>query len=185
VKEIIKLSFGLALISCSWHATSQNQGYASFYSKHLKGRRTSDKSNYHPDSLTCAHLSYPLGAYLKVRNLNNDSIVIVKVTDRGPHSRRRIIDLSYRAAKQLDFIRQGTCMVEVTPLDSSLLVQDSLKIDTLLDSDSLNLKSNAVETIEIRAKISKKHTRNKRHKRASSHHYIKRKGNRRHTRHYR
>jgi len=72
---------------------SQQLGIASFYSKKLIGRRTSDKSKYHPDSLTCAHRTFPLGSYLKVRNTNNDSVVIVKITDRGPHSRYRIIDL--------------------------------------------------------------------------------------------
>ena len=70
---------------------------------------------YNKDSMTCAHLKYPLGTILKVRNLSNGKEVFVKVTDRGPHTRRFVIDLSKAAAKQLDIIRSGHCMVEITP----------------------------------------------------------------------
>ena len=77
---------------------------ASYYSHNLKGRKTSDGSRYHPDSLTCAHKTYPFGTLLYVRNPANDYEVIVKVTDRGPHTRNRLIDLSYAAADRLDII---------------------------------------------------------------------------------
>ena len=96
----------------------QQVGNATFYSKRLKGHHTSDGGKYHPDSLTCAHLTYPFGTLLKVRNPKNGNEVIVKVTDRGPHQRRLMIDLSYSAAKQLDIIRYGIAQVEITKLDS-------------------------------------------------------------------
>lgn len=96
---------------------AQQIGNASYYSKKLYGHRTSDGGKYHPDSLTCAHRSYPFDTILKVRNPKNGNEVIVKVTDRGPRQRRLMIDLSYSAAKQLDFIRAGIAQVEITKLD--------------------------------------------------------------------
>lgn len=71
----------------------------------------SDGTKYHKDSLTCAHKRYPLGSMLKVTNLKNGKSVIVKVTDRC--GSRRIIDLSYAAAKEIDIIRSGVAMVKV------------------------------------------------------------------------
>jgi len=99
-------------------AFAGQHGKASYYSNKLQGHHTSDGGKYHRDSLTCAHLTYPFGTILKVRNPNNDKEVIVKVTDRGPHSRRLIIDLSYSAAQELDIIRAGVATVEITVLDA-------------------------------------------------------------------
>lgn len=70
---------------------------------------------YHRDSMTCAHLKYPLGTKLKVKNPRNGKEVIVEVTDRGPHTKRFSIDLSYAAARELDIISSGFCLVEITP----------------------------------------------------------------------
>ena len=70
---------------------------------------------YHRDSMTCAHLKYPLGTYLCVRNPKNGKEVVVKVTDRGPHTKRFAIDLSLAAARELDIIHKGFAMVEITP----------------------------------------------------------------------
>jgi rare lipoprotein A len=67
----------------------------------------------HPDSLTCAHRSYPFGTKLKVLNPVNGRSVVVRVTDRGPFVRGRIIDLSWRAAKELDIIAKGVAVVVV------------------------------------------------------------------------
>ncbi|MDO9153307.1 MAG: septal ring lytic transglycosylase RlpA family protein [Paludibacter sp.] len=107
---------GLLLISYG-SLFSQTTGYASFYGNKFHGRKTSDGSRYHRDSLTCAHRTYPFGTFLLVRNPKNDREVIVKVTDRGPHIRNRIIDLSYRAAKELDIIRAGIAKVLVIKID--------------------------------------------------------------------
>lgn len=71
----------------------------------------SDGTRYHKDSLTCAHRKFPLGTMLKVTNIKNGKTVVVKVTDRC--GTRRMIDLSYAAAKQLDIIRQGLATVRV------------------------------------------------------------------------
>ena len=94
------------------YAQSQ-KGKASYYSRKFSGRRTASGERLHHDSLTCAHRSYPFGTLLKVYNPANDRSVIVRVTDRGPFVRGRIIDLSWRAAKELDIISKGVAMVTV------------------------------------------------------------------------
>ena len=81
------------------------------YSNRLHGRRMSDGTKYHKDSLTCAHKRYPLGSYVKVTHAKSGKSVVVKVTDRCRGS--RIIDLSYAAAKQLGLIASGVAMVLV------------------------------------------------------------------------
>ena len=109
------------LIFClifSSFAYSQHIGNATYYSQKLKGRHTSDGGRYYPDSMTCAHRTYPFGTILKVRNPKNEREVIVTVTDRGPFQKRLIIDLSYSAAKELDIIRIGIAKVEITKLNS-------------------------------------------------------------------
>jgi len=97
---------------------AQQTGNATFYNKKLKGHHTTDGARYQPDSMTCAHRTYPLGTLLKVRNPKNNREVFVKVTDRGPRQHRLMIDLSYRAAKELDIIRLGIAQVEVIRFDS-------------------------------------------------------------------
>ena len=90
------------------------KGIASYYSNKLHGRRMSNGDRYHRDSMTCAHLKYPLGTLLKVKNPKNGKEVVVEVTDRGPHTKRFVIDLSLAAARELDIIRSGFNLVEIT-----------------------------------------------------------------------
>ena len=90
------------------------KGVATYYSRRATGRRTASGDRLHHDSLTCAHRTYPFGTLLKVRNLANGKEVIVKVTDRGPYARGRIIDLSYGAAKELGMLMCGISTVEVS-----------------------------------------------------------------------
>ncbi|MBO7137782.1 MAG: septal ring lytic transglycosylase RlpA family protein [Bacteroidaceae bacterium] len=92
------------------------KGNASYYADKFHGRRTASGEIYNKDSMTCAHLKFPFGTLLKVRNPLNDRTVIVRVTDRGPYSKRFILDLSRAAARELDIIRAGFTMVEITPI---------------------------------------------------------------------
>ena len=89
-------------------------GKASFYGNKFHGRKTSSGERYHRDSLTCAHKTLPFGTLLKVRNLKNGREVVVKVTDRGPFVKGRIVDLSMAAARQLDMLSSGVANVEAT-----------------------------------------------------------------------
>lgn len=94
-------------------AAQTQKGKASYYSKRATGARTASGARLHHDSLTCAHRTYPFGTLLKVTNPMNGKEVIVKVTDRGPYGRGRIIDLSWAAAKQLGILAQGVATVQV------------------------------------------------------------------------
>ena len=106
----------LATISLAYVCAQTQTGKASFYSKRATGSRTSSGERLHHDSLTCAHRTYPFGTLLRVTNERNGKQVIVRVTDRGPHGRGRIIDLSYRAADELGIIAQGVAVVKVERL---------------------------------------------------------------------
>lgn len=66
--------------------------------------------------MTAAHRELPFGTRVKVTNLNNDKSVVVRINDRGPHTRGRLIDLSRAAAQQLGMIRSGTAKVRVQAL---------------------------------------------------------------------
>lgn len=102
------------------HAQSQ-KGIASYYSKRWTGMTTANGERLHHDSLTCAHLTYPFGTYLKVTDLNTGRVVTVRVNDRGPYVRGRIIDLSWGAAKKLGILVQGLARVEVEPVNMIVL----------------------------------------------------------------
>lgn len=102
-------------------AQHRQKGKASYYSKKATGARTSSGERLHHDSLTCAHRTHPFGTKLKVTNPANGKMVFVKVTDRGPFGRNRIIDLSWRAAKELDMLSKGVAMVLVEPMDTTII----------------------------------------------------------------
>jgi rare lipoprotein A len=102
-------SFHSSLLS----AQTVQKGKATFYSKRATGARTANGERLHHDSLTCAHRTYPFGTLLRVKNPANGKEVVVRVTDRGPFVRGRIIDLSWRAAKELGIIAAGVAMVEI------------------------------------------------------------------------
>ncbi|OYU96620.1 MAG: hypothetical protein CFE21_08060 [Bacteroidetes bacterium B1(2017)] len=77
------------------------EGKASYYANSLHGRKTASGQKYSTKKLTAAHRTLPLGTRIKVTNKKNGKWVIVTVNDRGPYSKKYILDLSYRAAKHL------------------------------------------------------------------------------------
>ena len=99
------------------NAQGVQKGKASYYAKKFSGRQTASGERLHHDSLTCAHRTYPFGTLLKVTNPANGKVVIVRVTDRGPYVKGRIIDLSVRAARELGIIAQGIAPVTVERYD--------------------------------------------------------------------
>ena len=98
------------------NAQSVQSGKASFYSKRATGSRTANGERLHHDSLTCAHRSYPFGTLLRVTNVMNGKQVVVRVNDRGPFRKGRIIDLSWGAARAIGMISQGIAPVTVERL---------------------------------------------------------------------
>ena len=99
------------------YAQGVQSGKASYYARRFSGARTASGERLHHDSLTCAHRTYPFGTLLKVTNPANGKVVIVRVTDRGPYVKGRIIDLSVRAARELGIIAQGIAPVTVERYD--------------------------------------------------------------------
>jgi len=99
------------------HAKDFRQvGIASWYGKKFHGQKTANGETYDMYAMTAAHKTLPLGTYVRVQNKNNNKEVVLRVNDRGPFVKNRIIDLSYTAAKKLDAVGPGTIPVEVTAL---------------------------------------------------------------------
>jgi rare lipoprotein A len=94
----------------------RQRGIASWYGNKFHGRKTSSGEPYNMYAMTAAHKTLPIPTYLRVTNLNNGRSIIVRVNDRGPFVKNRIIDLSYVAARKLGIIRQGTGMVEISAI---------------------------------------------------------------------
>jgi rare lipoprotein A len=92
------------------------EGVASFYASSLAGRRTASGVPYRPREMVAAHRDLPFGTRLRVENLRNGRVVEVTVVDRGPFTRGRVLDLSRRAAEELDFVRQGHTRVRIEVL---------------------------------------------------------------------
>ena len=91
----------------------KEKGYASWYGKKYHGNKTSIGEIYDMYQMTGAHKTLPLPCYVKVTNLKNKRSIIIRVNDRGPFLRERIIDLSYAAAHKLDIIEKGSELVEI------------------------------------------------------------------------
>jgi len=105
-------------------------GVASWYGQKFHGRKTANGEVYDMTALTAAHPTLPLPSYVKVTHLANNRSLIVRVNDRGPFKRNRIIDLSRRAAKLLGIHKNGTGPVRVTyvkpaPLDGNESVEQA------------------------------------------------------------
>ena len=92
---------------------AQSDGKASYYSNGLHGRKMSNGERYDRNAFTCAHRTLPFGTRLKITNPRNGKSVIVRVTDRGPFVRGRVVDLSYAAARELGTIASGVAYVKV------------------------------------------------------------------------
>ncbi|MFH1153740.1 MAG: septal ring lytic transglycosylase RlpA family protein [Pseudomonadota bacterium] len=92
------------------------KGIASWYGKDFHGRKTANGEIYDMYAITAAHKTLPLGTWVRVENLDNDSDVVVRVNDRGPFVEGRIIDLSYTAAKKIGIVGPGTGPVRVVAL---------------------------------------------------------------------
>jgi rare lipoprotein A len=104
-----------------YHVLADSAGYrqrgvASWYGREFHGKRTSSGEVYDMYGLTAAHKTLPLPTTARVTNLANGKSVLVRVNDRGPFSKNRLIDMSYAAARELGMLAPGTTMVEVEAL---------------------------------------------------------------------
>jgi len=99
-------------------ATEIDGGMASYYSDELAGNRTASGERFDPDELTAAHRSLPFGSLVRVTNVANGDSVVVRINDRGPFSRGRVIDISHAAARQIGMHRSGTARVKLALLNN-------------------------------------------------------------------
>ena len=98
-------------------ARSLGTGMASYYGRSFAGRRTASGETFDPRQLTAAHRTLPFGSLVQVTNPANGRSVVVRINDRGPFARGRVIDLSRRAAEELGLIRRGHGEVELALVD--------------------------------------------------------------------
>jgi rare lipoprotein A len=99
------------------HARDFRQtGIASWYGKDFHGKNTSNGEIYNMHAMTAAHKTLPLGTFVRVKNLTNGKSIDVRINDRGPFVRDRIIDLSFAGASRLDIVGPGTAPVEIEAL---------------------------------------------------------------------
>lgn len=94
-------------------AETLGTGEASYYGGQLAGRPTASGESFDPAGLTAAHRTLPLGSTVRVTNLRNDRTVVVRINDRGPYAKRRVIDLSEEAARRLGMIDRGVANVQL------------------------------------------------------------------------
>ena len=88
-------------------------GIASYYGKKFHKKRTANGEIFNMYKVSAAHKSYPLGTKVRFTNLKNGKSIKLIINDRGPFVKGRIIDLSYKAARKLDFVNQGTTKVRI------------------------------------------------------------------------
>ena len=152
----------------SLHA--QQRGKASFYSRRATGARTSSGERLHHNDFTCAHRTHPFGTKLRVKNLNNGKEVVVRVNDRGPFGRGRIVDLSWGAAKALGMLSHGVVPVEVTPVDKKQVSSEDKEStsDKRLKEESGERKGKASAKKKGKHKGRKGATIGKKHKKKGS-----------------
>lgn len=97
----------------------KQRGKSSWYGTKFHKKRTSSGEPYDMFAMTAAHKTLPLPTYIKVKNIENNKEIVVKVNDRGPFHDDRILDLSYSAAKALGIIAAGTALVEIEAIHFS------------------------------------------------------------------
>lgn len=100
----------------SWDEPQQIIGMASWYGPGFSGRRTASGERFDPHGMTAAHRTLPLGSKVRVTNLRNGRSVELRITDRGPFRRRRVLDLSLGAARVLGIVNRGVDRVLIEPL---------------------------------------------------------------------
>ena len=119
----MRLNFVLLIlfININWlHCQELKKvGLASYYGKQFHGRRTASGERFNMNSFTSAHRSLPFNTLLKVTNIKNGKSIIVRVNDRGPMKKTRIIDLSLAAAKKIDLIQSGIGKVQIELVNST------------------------------------------------------------------
>lgn len=131
------------------YAPYKKQGMASWYGKRFHGKKTATGEIYDMYAMSGAHTILPIPSYAKVTNPANGRSVIVRINDRGPFKRDRLIDLSYAAAYQLRLIKQGSGLVEVETVDTSANAIANTKIAQEANTTQNTNTNSAIQTAEL------------------------------------
>ncbi len=125
----------------------EETGIASWYGRDFHGRKTSNGEIYDMYAMTAAHKTLPMGTYVKVTRLDNGRETIVRINDRGPFVKGRIIDLSYRAAETLGMVDEGTAKVRIVALGEAkgnrLVKRDYARGSFFVQVGAFTVRSNA------------------------------------------
>ncbi|WP_162555637.1 septal ring lytic transglycosylase RlpA family protein [Reichenbachiella versicolor] len=158
MKSFIRLCFLLSVLaSCkstnvltsqgtNAKGTTIETGVASWYGPGFHGKKTANGEKFNTNAYTAAHRTLPFGTELRVENKRNGKSVVVRINDRGPYAKDRIIDLSKAAASKLDMIERGTAPVELFLIgknQSDLEVEDLKKPTYTVQIASFGDKTNA------------------------------------------
>lgn len=143
-------------------------GIASWYGPDFHAKKTSNGEIYNMYAMTAAHKTLPMNTVVRVDNLDNGKSTIVRINDRGPFVSGRIIDLSNKAAHEVDMVRKGTAKVQITVLGYNGEINNSDVPDVLVEkspitpstafsgaTESLDLKDDTIVSTEISSNIGK------------------------------
>ncbi|NQZ29804.1 MAG: septal ring lytic transglycosylase RlpA family protein [Oceanospirillaceae bacterium] len=139
--EVLGKNYSVMASSAGYSET----GGASWYGKKFHGYLTANGEKYDMFKMTAAHKSLPIPTYVQVTNMANGRKVIVRVNDRGPFHKGRIIDLSYAAAAKLDMLKQGTSQVEVVAIDPATWTADKTQKNIKTQSPSMLSSSHSID----------------------------------------
>jgi rare lipoprotein A len=126
------LWFFWGLLSVYAQAQLAEQGKASYYASKFEGRLTANGEKFTNTALTAAHPSLAFNTLVKVTNTTNGKSVVVRINDRGPHTKARILDMSAAAAREIDMIRAGIATVQIEVLgDTQPIARKSYAIASI------------------------------------------------------
>ncbi len=144
----------LALYATDSFAQGEKKTYtgrASYYAKKFEGRKTANGEWFSNSDMTCASRTLKFHTFLKVKNLKNDLTTIVRVNDRGPYAKKRIIDLSEQAARIIGSYQHGTTRVEIETVKPPVL---TVELDSIFKSTEIvDCLGNAVTITEYTVSI--------------------------------
>ena len=151
-------------IKGKWYYPAEDYSYvetgiASWYGPGFHGKKTANGEIFDENALTAAHRTLPMPSFVKVTNLDNGRVLILRVNDRGPFAHNRIVDVSRRGAELLDFRRQGTAKVrvEILPAESrqaAALAQQGKSTQQLARQIEDNRQSRVVVDKQLSAPVS-------------------------------
>ncbi|MFN3814364.1 MAG: septal ring lytic transglycosylase RlpA family protein [Aquificaceae bacterium] len=113
---IITIVFFLLNIAWSEHTCEGVEGYASWYGRKFQDRKTANGETFDMYKYTAASKVFPMNSYVLVKNMENGREVVVRITDRGPFIKGRILDLSRSSAEKIGVIKKGVIKVQAIPL---------------------------------------------------------------------